>query len=92
MRHSKILATGLALVVLSLFALVQTGRAAPPARYDVQLRYRINASRNQRIAQFLAMTRDLESLGFKKNPGEESEAEDPTETRMTGSIDAANAR
>jgi hypothetical protein len=92
MRHSKILATCLALVVLSLFGLVNTGRAAPPARYDVELRYRINASRNQRIAQFLAMTRDLESLGFKKNPGEESEAEDPTETRMTGSIDAANAR
>jgi hypothetical protein len=92
MRHSMIFAIRLALVVSSLFVLAHTGRAAPPARYDVQLRYRINASRNQRIAQFLAMTRDLESLGFKKNPGEESEAEDPTETRMTGSIDAANAR
>jgi hypothetical protein len=72
--------------------MVHIGWAAPPARYDVQLRYRINASRNQRIAQFLAMTHDLEALGFKKNAGEETEAEDPTETRMTGSIDVANAR
>src|SRR5205814_1000690 len=65
---------------------------APPARYDVHLRYRINAPGNQRIAQFLAMTRYLEALGFNKNPGEETEAEDPTETRMSGTIKSANAR
>jgi hypothetical protein len=81
-----------AFLAISLFAFVQTGGAAPPERYDVQLRYRINASRNQRISQFLAMTRYLESLGFNKNPGEETEAEDPTETQMTGSISAGPAR
>ena len=84
MRPSKMPA----FLAISLFAFVQTGGAAPPERYDVQLRYRINASRNQRISQFLAMTRYLEGLGFNKNPGEETEAEDPTETRMTGSISA----
>ncbi len=88
MRPSKMPA----FLAISLFAFVQTAGAAPPERYDVQLRYRINASRNQRISQFLAMTRYLEGLGFNKNPGEETEAEDPTETRMTGSISASAAR
>jgi hypothetical protein len=63
----------------------------PPARYDVELRYRINAPRAARIAQFLALTRFLESVGFQKDPGEDTEAEDPTETRMTGTIASANA-
>jgi hypothetical protein len=68
----------------------QPAAPSPPARYDVVLRYRINAARNERIAQFLAMTRYLESVGFNKNPGEEAEAEDPTETRISGSIASAN--
>ena len=41
----------------------------PPAVYDVQINYRIRAGRNQRILQFLEMTRYLESIGFVRAPG-----------------------
>src|SRR5437870_9348147 len=34
---------------------------SPPPEYKVTIRYRIRAGANQRVAQFLAMTRYLES-------------------------------
>src|SRR5438874_7273142 len=73
-------------------AVCQPLAPAAPARYDVRIRYRINAARNQRIAQFFAMVRYFESIGFHKDPGPEQEPEDPTETLITGSIASTNAR
>lgn len=66
----------------------------PPKEYDVQLRYHIFAARNQRIAQFFALTKKLESYGFKKEPAEDEhyEPQDPYETRMSGTIASANVR
>jgi hypothetical protein len=63
----------------------------PPARYWVQLRYRINAPLNQRISQFLELTRFLDSQGFRKEPGAITEAEDPTETEMVGTVPSESA-
>jgi hypothetical protein len=67
--------------------------AAPPApkEYQVFIRYRIRAARNERVAQFREMLAYLESIGFKKEPGPENEAEDPNQIIMGGTIPAANA-
>src|SRR5438445_6247649 len=65
---------------------------SPPPEYKVTIRYRIRAGANERVAQFLAMTRYLEAIGFKKDEGPENEAEDPSQTRMTGTIRSDRAR
>jgi hypothetical protein len=84
------------LIVLGvLLAMARLGGAAePPAptSYRVTIRYRIRASVGQRIAQFKEMVRYFQSLGFVKDEGEETEAEDSDQVLMTGTIPAANAR
>ena len=45
----------------------------PPESYDATIRYRIRAARNERIPQFFALTRYLESLGFRRVPGDPDE-------------------
>jgi hypothetical protein len=69
----------------------QPAAPPPPKEYRVVISYRIRAPLNQRIAQFLALTRYLETIGFHKNPGPENEAEDAEQTRMTGTNPSANA-
>ncbi|MCI0464119.1 MAG: hypothetical protein L0Z62_44870, partial [Gemmataceae bacterium] len=73
-------------------ALAQPAAPPPPREYKVHLRYRIRAGRSDRIAQFFEMTRYFESLGFRKDPGPENEAEDWNQTRMSGLIPSATAR
>src|SRR5262245_52848175 len=63
----------------------------PPAEYKAVVRYRIQAARNERVAQFFEMTRFLESLGFKKDAGPDNEPEDTNLTRVTGTISSAKA-
>lgn len=65
--------------------------AAPPREYRVQLRYRIIAGRNERLTQYFALVRYLESVGFRKDPGEITEPEDFRHDRMTGTIAADRA-
>src|SRR6516225_640242 len=72
--------------------LAQPATPPPPKEYQVQLRYRLASTRNARLAQFFALTRYLESIGFKKDPGPDTEAEDPEQTRMTGTITSAKVR
>jgi hypothetical protein len=74
------------------FASAQAPVPPPPKEYEVQLRYRIQAGRNERLVQFFDLLRFLKSVGFKKSDGPENEAEDPTRTRMTGTIEAGKAR
>jgi hypothetical protein len=71
--------------------------AAPPApeTYDVQITYRINAFRNERVLQYYEMMRFLKKLGFQRDPDEEvpdTEPEDVTQTRLKGTIPAGSAR
>lgn len=84
--------TSVAWLLAEVTALAQPAAPPPPGEYKVHLRYRIHASRIERITQFLEMTRYLESLGFKKDPGPENEAEDWNQTRMSGTIPSAPAR
>jgi hypothetical protein len=89
--------------VLGFFVLpvfVSSSVAAPPAppppeSYDVQIAYRINAFRNERLLQYYEMLRFLKKVGFQRDPEEvvpETEPEDPTRTRMNGTIPARRAR
>src|SRR5262245_45757329 len=65
---------------------------ARPKAYDVQLRYRIYAARNERLKQFDELVAFLNSVGFKKHPRPATEAEDPGETIMSGTIASGQAR
>jgi hypothetical protein len=58
----------------------------PPAEYDLQARYSIRAAINQRIVQFREMVGYLESLGLKREPGEEDEPADPFADRLRGRL------
>jgi hypothetical protein len=83
-------------VPVTLLALLLTASAAwadfpappPPKEYEVEIRYQIYASRDQRIVQFQDLVRYLESIGFHKKPAADPEAEilDPNQTRMSGTI------
>ena len=64
----------------------------PPKDYRVELRYRIQAARNQRVPQFIKMVDALTALGLQRDPGPEGEAEDATLTRLTGRIASSKAR
>lgn len=79
---------GLATTTLS----AQTILPTPPSEYTVRIRYRIYASPSERAAQFDEMMRYFDRLGFKEDNANEDEAEDPSESRMSGVISAANAR
>jgi hypothetical protein len=91
-RFAQVTAFGLLLGLAPSYAHGQVKSPSPPDEYQVLIRYRIRAPQNVRLAQFLPMVRYLESIGFHKNPGPENEAEDPEQTRMSGTIALANAR
>jgi hypothetical protein len=63
----------------------------PPATYRAQLRYRILLAPTQRVPRFERLVKFLESIGFRKDPGPSTEAEDASETQMSGTIPSANA-
>src|SRR5688572_1887578 len=64
----------------------------PPAEYDVRLRFQIDAYRDQRLRPYFAMMKALEALGLQREPGPETEPEDPRLNRIVGTVPGANAR
>ena len=67
----------------------------PPDAYDVQIRYHINAYRNEHIAQYFEMLRYFKDAGFVRDPDDvpqEDEPEDSRYDRMIGTIPADKAR
>jgi hypothetical protein len=70
----------------------QPASSAAPKEYKVLVRYRIRAGVNQRLQQFARMLEYFKSIGFKKDPGPETEPEDPDQVLMSGTISSANAR
>ncbi|MGE3805418.1 MAG: hypothetical protein AB7K24_12155 [Gemmataceae bacterium] len=67
-------------------------RPEPPKQYDVTLRYRIYAGRNERLRQYYALLRFFKKVGFEKDTGEFGEDLDSTHTVMTGTIASQHAR
>jgi hypothetical protein len=64
-----------------------------PAKYDAQIRYSIRAGSNQRIEQFRAMIKYLESIGFERVPSDDPlEAADMTAERLRGTLPSDKVR
>jgi subtilisin family serine protease len=62
-----------------------------PATYRTQLRYRILLPPTERVPRFDRLVKFLESIGFRKDTGPSTEAEDASETYMSGTVPSANA-
>jgi hypothetical protein len=75
-------------------AAAQVKLPKPPASYDVELRYRIRANRDERLRQFDQLEKFLARIGFQETPTEDSETApfDPAAERMLGSIPSSTAR
>jgi hypothetical protein len=66
----------------------------PPTVYDVRIRYRIDAFRNERVVQYGEMMRYLKAHGFRRDPDvevPENEAEDRAATRLDGTVSGKRA-
>lgn len=90
--HRSLLAGAVLWSLAAVPVLAQPPSPLPPKEYDVQLRYRIRAGRNERLAQYFALIKHLEKVGFHKNEGPGDEAENPTHDRMTGRIASNRVR
>jgi hypothetical protein len=66
----------------------------PPDNYDVQVRYRILADRNERVLQYEAFTKFLGGIGFKETDNDESDQApfDPNAQLISGVIPSRTAR
>ncbi len=70
----------------------------PPAKYDIEIRYRIDAFRNERASQFKVFVQQLKALGFERDVNDDARGEDNLEientamTRMKGTIPGPSAR
>src|SRR6266540_2332655 len=100
-RRLFLLAAGvvcLVALVTSRPGLTQPKAPPPPAKYDIEIHYRIVAFRNERARQFLALKKELKALGFERDDKDEELGDDLNEienvkvTRMKGTIPSANAR
>jgi hypothetical protein len=77
------------LLIAATSAPAQAVAPPPPATYDLQIRYQIEAFRNERVAQFFEMMRDFKRAGFVRDPDEQfddNEPENPRANHMQGSI------
>lgn len=92
MTIQRSLLAGVVLFTLARPVAAQAPSPPPPKQYDVQLRYRIRAGRNERLAQYFSFLRFLEKVGFQKDPGPDNEPEDATLDRMTGRIASNRVR
>jgi hypothetical protein len=67
----------------------------PPAKYKAQVRYIINAARDQHVAQFKALAAHLEHLGFEFTPPLDelppALPADPMQDVLTGLVPSTNA-
>jgi hypothetical protein len=72
------------------FAVDRPAAPPPPVKYEVVLRYRIRAPRDQHVVQYDAMIEHLKKLDFQFNPpldqNPETDREDPTKNQLKGSI------
>jgi len=75
-------------------ALTQPPAPPPPAQYDVQIRYDIDAFRNERVAQYRELLKSLKQVGFvlDQSKVEDSDPENVNATRLYGTVSADKAR
>jgi hypothetical protein len=89
----RVLSAVLLATVAAASALTQTPAPSPPARYDVQIRYQIEAPRNERVRQYKELLKSLKQIGFILDTSrvEETDPEDVRATRLYGTISGAKA-
>ncbi len=94
MKHSSAVSGLLAFSLVSLSSAAAPPAPPPPETYDVQISYRINAFRNERLLQYAEMMRYLKKRGFQRNPQDvaENEAEDVAHTRLSGTVPGRHAQ
>ena len=85
---------GPTLAALLLFAPSAVGQVQdppPPAKYDVQIRYRLGAGRDERAKQYRELEARLTSLGFvrTRRPGDDLDILDPNAERFQGTLPPA---
>lgn len=89
----------LALLIVALVTggtLAQPPRPPAPDQYDIDIRYRIDAFRNERAKQFKEFMARLAELGFKRDADDDlrgestNEIENTTATRLKGTLPSAN--
>jgi hypothetical protein len=77
------------LLVFSSLAVADVPTPPPPAKYDVEIRYQIQAFRNERVRQYHEMLEYLKNIGFVRDPRDvvpEIEPEDIKATQLRGTI------
>ncbi len=86
-----------ALIALLWFAALAGAEVKEPPRaekLDIQIRYRIRADRDERIRQYRALVKHLDSLGFvdtkKGEPDHDLDILDPNAEYFTGTIPSKN--
>jgi hypothetical protein len=86
----------LALAVVLLTATLSPAQIKEPPRaekVDIQIRYRIRADRDERVRQYRALEKHLDSLGFvdanKDDPDRDLDVLDPNHERFVGSLPGA---
>lgn len=84
-------------IVLAMSPLVAFGQAkspAAPAKYHVDLRYKIATEINQRVRDYRELTAALTKLGFIPVEREDADLDqfDPTAERLSGTIPSAEAK
>jgi hypothetical protein len=81
------------MVLTAVPALAQVKHPAPPAKYRVDIRYKIATELNQRVRDFKALTESLQKLGFVAEARDDADLDqfDPTAERLAGTIPSANA-
>jgi hypothetical protein len=87
----------LGLLFLGACSVAAAAVPAPPTPgvYDVRIRYRIDARRNERVVQYAEMMRFLQAHGFRRDPDAEvpeNEAEDVQSTLLVGTVPGPRAR
>jgi hypothetical protein len=89
MMHRRWLA--IVAIIIAAPAFGQVVAPPSPATFDVELRYRIRAPRNQRIEQYTEMIRSLDAAGLKREADAEDEdaATNPNAERIRGKLPAS---
>lgn len=81
------------LAVAAVPAAAQVKYPAAPAKYHIDLRYKIATEQNQRVRAYRALTADLEKVGFVAAAREDADLDqfDPLAERLSGTIASKDA-
>jgi hypothetical protein len=92
MLRAYLFATLLTVVVWPSLGQAQVVYPEAPEKYEVQLRYRIRADRDERIRQYRALKMHLKAISFEETIREDGDLDifDPTAEMLSGSISSAN--